>query len=173
MAQRLLEGDVIDNDGDDQEIDRLRNELARATRERDALRADNVRLRQRVNQVDGPVAQLRQTLEPLYRSLQALWGDIEVIDPQHPASGPAQAPTSAPNPQEARSSPAWESWKQRMPGAPAKLIEAMQLHKEVTVEQLVVLTQITRKQTIYDAIARMNKSGLINKNGGKFSLKQI
>lgn len=170
--QKLLEGDVVDPP-DDSEVERLRADLRRAIGERDTLRAENVRLRQRVNQIDGPAAHLRQTLEPLYQALQAMFGDIEVIDPQPAGEAKAAAQPSPAAPSAPQRSEVWESWKQRLQGAPAKIIDALLLHREASVEQLVVLTQISRRTTIYDAIHRMNKAGIIDKNGGKFSLKQL
>ena len=167
--QKLLEGEVIDP-SDESEVDRLRGELRRVSGDRDALRVEVTRLRQRVNQIDGPAAQLRQNLMPLYQALQAIMGDIEVIDPQTFESSSQGTPADRPAPER---SAIWESWKQRLSGAPAKIIDALLLHREVTVEQLVVLTQISRKQTIYDAIHRMNKAGIIDKNDGKFSLKKL
>lgn len=140
MPQRLLEGDVLDADDSALELGRLREELGRVSRERDALRAENVRLRQRVNQVDAPVAQLRQTLEPLYRALQAVWGEIEVIDPQ---TVPATAVGGNAQPQ--KHSAVWESWKAKMGGAAAKVITALQEHGEATSQQLTILCHIQRK----------------------------
>ena len=30
-----------------------------------------------------------------------------------------------------------------------------------------------RMQTVYDAVSKLNKAGIINKNGGKISLKEL
>jgi hypothetical protein len=168
-SQRLLEGEVIDN-GDDSggELQRLRAELRGVRAELGDLRSENADLKRKLNQANAPVARLRDKLAPFYELLQAIFGDIDDIDPE--ASGVGQS-VGVPGP--VQSAAIWESWKSRLPGAPAKIIEALLLHGEANAEQLVVLTQITRKQTIYDAIHRMNKSGIINKNGGRFSLKKL
>jgi hypothetical protein len=161
--QRLLEGEVMDV-GDDGEAARLRDELRRVAGERDALRAENVRLRQRVNQIDGPAVALRQTLDPL----RAIMGEIEVIDPQ-PVAGAAPAAGAAPD---SRSAAVWESWKQKLGGSAAKVITALQHHGEANTQQLSILTGLHRT-TIPKIIYEVNKAGLINKAGGRFSLKQL
>lgn len=160
MNQRLLVGEVVN--GDRPELERLRSTVDRLTRERDALREENDELQSRLRESDAPIVAIRAKLEPFYRLLQALWGDIEQVAPEPTAAASNAAP---------QSSPIWDSWKARLPGAPAKIIDALLLHRDASVEQLVVLTGISRKPTIYDAVHRMNKAGIINKNGGRFSLK--
>jgi small-conductance mechanosensitive channel len=167
---RLLEGTVVDPPDEQSEVDRLRDELRRVSGERDALRTENIRLRQRVNQIDGPAAQLRHTLEPLYRAFQAIFGDIEVIDPQPVVSSPQM---QQPNPQQSdRLSSVWDSWKQKLGSGAAKVITALQEHGEANTQQLSILTGMHRT-SIPRIIYELNKAGLINKNGGRFSLKQL
>lgn len=168
--QRLLEGEVIDNGNDVQagELDRLRSELRGVRHELNDLRDENAQLNRRLSQTDAPIARLRETLRPIYELLQMVMGEIDAIDPD---DVPSAAGASATRP--AASSPVWESWKQRMPGAPAKIIDALLLHADASVEQLVVLTHISRRTTIYEAIRRMSKAGIIDKNGGRFALKKL
>jgi uncharacterized protein (DUF3084 family) len=171
--QKLLEGEVIEPDHghDDSEADRLRDELRRVSNERDALRSENIRLRQRVNQVDVPATHLRQTLEPLYQSLRALFGDLEVIDPPS-VTAPSRQAQAANDPPSTREAAVWDSWKQKLGGSAAKVITALQGHGEANTQQLSILTGLHRT-TIPKIIYEINKAGLINKNGGKFSLKQL
>lgn len=167
MSQRLLEGEVMHGPDDDAgEIDRLRASVERVTRERDAARTQVVDLQRRLRQATSSTERLREQLEPLYRALQGVWGELEEVAPDAKQEATEESPG-------AKSSPIWESWKTRMPGAPAKIIDALLMHGTATVEQLVVLTQISRKQTIYDSIKRMKTAGIIDKNGGRFSLKKI
>jgi small-conductance mechanosensitive channel len=171
--QRMLEGEVIDPNGDDREIDRLRDDLRRVTAERDALRQQNIQLQRRVNQVDVPAHQMREKLEPFYRLLQALWGDIEVIDPQPAVQTQSPNQQSSTPPVNDKAAAAWDEWKTRMAGAAAKIITALQTHADADVAQLCILIGTSRKQTVYDAICKLNKAGLINNNGDRFSLKQL
>lgn len=165
--QRLLEGEVVD--ADPSEAQRLRDELRRVSGERDALRTENVRLRQRVNQVEGPAAALRQTLDPLYNALRAVMGEIEVINPEPVAPGqPAQAGAAV----DTRTAAVWESWKQRVGTTAAKIITALLEHGEANTQQLSILTGLHRT-TIPQGIYKLNKASLINKVGGVYSLKQL
>lgn len=161
--QKLLEGEVVEPCAD---CARLRELNRHLNDELAAIQRENDDLKKRVSVAGAPVARLREKLDPFYKLLQSIFGDIDAI-------GPDPSPVVAGGSVPLKSSPIWDSWKNRMAGAPAKIIDALLLHADASVEQLVVLTQITRKKTIYDAIARMNKAGIINKNGGRFSLKQL
>lgn len=169
--QRLLEGEVVDADDVTSEYERLSDELRRIAGERDALRAENLRLRQRVNQVDAPAARLRQTLSPLYNALRAIMGEIEVIDPQvdSPAGQPSPASSA---PVDSKNAAVWEAWKNRLPAGAGKIIDALMKHGDANTQQLSILTGLHRN-SIPRSIYELNKAGLINKNGGRFSLKQL
>jgi transcription initiation factor IIE alpha subunit len=66
----------------------------------------------------------------------------------------------------------WDSWKGKMSGSAAKAIDALLLHGEMTAEQLRIhLGCATR--TCYNIIGELNKAKLINKNGGRISLKEL
>lgn len=172
--QQLLEGDVdvIDAGDDGSEAERLRGELQRVSRERDTLRAENIRLRQRVNQIDGPAAALRQTLDPLYTALRAIMGEIEVIDPRADVAASA-APVAGTAP-DGRIAAVWQAWKEKfgMGSATSRVIDALLTHGELNTPQLKVAGRMAGR-TVGDAIYKLNSLGLINKNGGKFSLKQL
>lgn len=71
-----------------------------------------------------------------------------------------------------RQSKVWESWKQRLGGSCAKVIDALLTHKDLNTQQLAIATGLHRT-TIPNLIFRLNKAGLINKNGGRFSLKSL
>lgn len=163
--QRLLEGEVVEPNGDASEVMRLRDLNRNLTRELNAALDENESLRKRVSLADAPIARLREKLAPFYKLLQAVFGDIAELAPE-------QASSDA-SPVSSHVSAAWEEWKQKMGGAAAKIITALQKHRDANVEQLCVLIGTPRKQTIYDAIHKLNKSGLINKNGDRFSLKQL
>lgn len=71
-----------------------------------------------------------------------------------------------------RKAAVWESWKQKLGGKQAEFIEALLTHGEMSAIQLKIATR-SGQQTVYDTIHKLNKLGLINKNGGKFSLKEV
>lgn len=66
----------------------------------------------------------------------------------------------------------WESWKQRLGGQTAKVIDALLLHGEMNTTQIAIAIG-TRRNNIPNLVFKLNQAGLINKNGGRFSLKQL
>lgn len=127
--------------------------------------------RQRAMVERGAVA-LRQVLTPLYQALGMVFGEldaagVEASDGVSAGTAPATAATARP------SSPVWESWKQRLGGASAKIIDILLLHGELSQEQIRIHVGTNRKQTIYDAISKLNKAGVIVKRDGKISLKDV
>jgi hypothetical protein len=166
--QKLLEGEVMDPTDNGESA--LREQLQRVTAERDAMRARVTELQRRVNQTDAPLAALRAKLQPFYELLQAVFGDLDLMDI---TAAPVATGSSSPAPQSAAKSSVWDSWKQKFPGAPASIITALQQHGEVDTSQLMILIGTSRRQTVADAIYKLNNASLINKNGGRFSLKQL
>jgi hypothetical protein len=168
--QRLLEGEVVENNGDDSEMNRLRELNRGLTRELHDALDENDRLRKRVAQADAPIARLREKLGPFYQLLQAIFGDIDELAPEVTTSA-AQA--SAPR-VDGRVAAVWESWKQKLGNgtAAARVIDALLVHGELTTPQLKVAGKMAGR-TVGDAVYKLNQLGLISKNGGRFSLKQL
>lgn len=173
MAKQLGDGNVIDIgvevDPRDQELDMLRAETRRLKRElSDAeLRADRAS-----EDATRALSNLRRQLGPLYRALQMVFGELDaagVVDA--PGEPPAAGRTSAASAPDSRVSAVWDAWKSKM-GTAAKIIDALQIHGELNTQQLAVVVGLHRT-TIPALILKLNKAGLINKNGGRFSLKQL
>jgi chromosome segregation ATPase len=163
----MLEGEIVDSQPNSApgETERLRAAVDRLTRERDALREENTDLQRRVAEDTAPLARLRKVLEPLYRALQSVFNELESVAP---APDVAQAvPVSN------HVAAAWEEWKTKLGGACASIITALQKHGSANYSQLMILIGVKRRQTVYDAILKLNKSGLIDKNGDRFSLKEL
>jgi hypothetical protein len=155
MPQPLLEGNVEYDERPDlrQQIVRLENDLANTRRELSKARGELAGAKEAAENI-------RSILHPLYRSLRLLFGDIEAL-----------VGDSSPN--DPRKSAAWDLWKQKLPGWPAKFIDALLEHQELSVGQLVVAMQCSRKQTIYDVASKLGRLGLIQNIGGKYSLKEL
>lgn len=153
---RLLEGQVTELDDDEivelrHQIKELQTDLAHSRSQTRAAQHEAVRA----------VSALRKELSPLYRSLQAVFGEIDaVIGDEEPAS-------SSP-----RSSAVWENWKSKMRGQAAEIIDALLLHKEMTAQQIAIAIGI-HKKNLPQLIYKLNKAGLINKNGDRYSLKAL
>jgi hypothetical protein len=143
------------------------DDLARALRaadERGDRLEDELRTERRKNAaVEQGATALREILAPLYQGIGMILGHIEAMGVS-PAGEPAQA--------NSRTSAVWNSWKSKVSGSAAKAIDALLLHGEMTAEQLRIhLGCATR--TCYNIIGELNKAKLINKNGGRISLKEL
>ena len=137
-------------------IERLEAELDSA---HEALRA----AREQSAASNRALKNLRKQLEPWYRALQSLFGELDA------ASIGSDDGEDSINP---RAANVWKSWMQKLGGKQAEFIQAMLEHGEVTVAQLKVMTH-SGSTTIPQIIYKLNKLGLINKNGGKYSLKEL
>jgi hypothetical protein len=108
------------------------------------------------------VEALRNTLLPLYQALQRVYGHIDAMG----ISANGSAPSSG------GESKVWDSWKQKLGGKTAAAIDVLILHGPMTQAQLrIQLGCATR--TVTNVVGALNKAGLINKAGGRISLKEI
>lgn len=121
----------------------------------DALRQE----RQKTAQTERGVQELRNVLNPLYSALQHIYGEINNM-------GVDSTPAST------KHSVIWESWKQKLGGLPAKAIDALLLHGEMSRTQLRIHVGCATG-SVADLVYRLNQAGIINKNGGKISLKEL
>lgn len=138
----------------------LRDEIRRLRRELSDARAESATVRR---EAAASVAGLRRQLTPLYQALQAVFGELDTF-----ASGES-ATTAAADPRQAA---IWQQWKSRLGGQCAKVIDALLLQPDMNTTQLAIAIG-TRRQNVPPLIYKMNQAGLINKNGGRFSLKAL
>ena len=150
-----LQGEVVDEN--EQRIAELEDEL-------NVLRAQ---LTQSQRASDRAVGELRRQLLPLYNALRAVFGEIDVLVGEAPHQGSNMA-----SPVDSRTAQVWTMWKSRLGGNTAKVIDALLLSGDLNTQQLAIATGMNRN-TIPNLIMKLNKAGLINKNGGRFSLKQL
>jgi len=148
----LLNGEV---DPNFQIIDTLRLQVRQLE---ESLRQE----RAKVMQVESGVQKLRAVLGPLYNGLQMIYGEMD-------AMGVLESPSSAMAPQVSR---AWENWKQKLGGLPARFIDALLVHGSMTQTQLRIAVGCAAG-SVAGVVCTLNKAGLINKNGGKISLKEL
>ncbi len=124
------------------------------------LRDELSRERNRETQVESGVRELRRVLDPLYRALQMVYGEIGELGIQpgldlHPAKAAA-----------------WENWKKKLGGLPARFIDVLMIHGEMTQTQLRIAVGCAAG-SVAGVVCTLNKAGLINKAGGKVSLKEL
>ena len=147
------------------------NELTKALEasdERGDRLENELRVERRKNvAIEKGVAELRSILSPLYQALGMVFGQIEVMGVKEAAVGVGGTPVA-----DLRTKAVWDSWKQKLGEGPAKIIDALLLHREMSTQQLAIATQYHRT-SIPAMIFKLNKAGLLNKSGGKFSLKEL
>lgn len=151
----LLNGAVQAPDTRDQQIRELKTRVIELEDELATERRRQARVLSAANEV-------KATLAPLYGGLKKLFGDFEDMG----ASGDVAPQSSAP-----QKSVLWESWKDKLGGLPAKAIDVLLLHGEMSAAQLRIHLHC-RLNSVYDAMSKMKKAGIISKNNGKYSLKQ-
>jgi hypothetical protein len=153
-----------------QRIDALEHELANRTRQlesaEEALRAANAL---HVQVTEGS-RDLRRVLLPLYTALQKVFGEIDVMSVPEAAVGGGEPAAQWLDP---RKRQVWEAWKTKLPGIPAKMIDALLVHGSLNQTQLRIHAQCARS-SVPNAVMALNRAGLINKSGdGKISLKEL
>ena len=122
------------------------------------LRSQVAELSQRLGQANAVIANLRKQLEPEYRSLQALFGDLEKA-----GSNGAHADRAA-----------WEPWIQKLGGRCGRMIDALLSRGQLTRTQLATLTeQSPNSGSFATNLARLNTNGLIEKDGDKIQLRAL
>lgn len=157
---KLIDGHVEDER--DRQIADLHDEIRSMSAELENARREALNARRESNRAVG---ELRRQLHPLYRALQAVFGEIDAAGGDEGPSG------SAPD---GRVAAVWESWKVKLGSnsAPARIIDALLQHGQLNVAQIKVAAKMAT-QTVYDATSKLNRLGLINKSGGRYSLKQL
>jgi hypothetical protein len=158
MAQPLLSGHVDTSDQDSQQLEMENLELSARVRDLEMEIARTKRENARA------IAALRQQLNPLYRALQAVFGEMDAL-------GGSEAPESSSVAPQKKA--VWEAWKQKLPGYPAKFIDALLLHGEMSGPQLRVVMQCATN-TVYNVASQLNKLGLLgNAPKGRYKLKEL
>lgn len=179
MPLPLLEPGLLpDPPTDSSRLDTIQRENRRLESEIRSLKASLVIMEGERDQARAAIKGLQQVLSPLHRSLRALFGEIEPVvgevphttNLSHNGGGESDA-----NLQHAPSTGVraiWESWISKLGGKPAEIIRVLLEHREMTVPQLKVATH-SAANTVYNNISKLSGLGLINKNGGRYSLKEL
>ena len=165
MGGEMAIFDPVRTDPRDEELKELREENKKLAR---SLEDANLRAERAEQDTARALSALRRQLTPLYKALQAVFGELDaagVGDDAQSASQPAAAPTND------RVQAVWASWKSKM-GTASVVIDALLLHGEMNTQQLAIACGKDRT-TIPAYIMKLNKAGLINKNGNRFSLKRL
>lgn len=156
MSTLLLNGNTDDRD----------SQIAALEAENYELRNHNLNLEAELRQLkrenQRAISALRQQLNPLYRALQAVFGEMDAIGDTE-----QEAPVAP------QKKAVWEAWKAKLPGYPAKFIDALLLHGEMSGPQLRVVMQCATN-TVYNVASQLNKLGLLgNAPKGRYKLKEL
>lgn len=157
---------VVDNRDD--VISKQKQRIAELEQENAAMRQDNDELRSRQKAIEQGCQDLRGILFPLRKAVNLVFGEFDQLGVGDRLVSPADSQGAMPDSKRQ----VWEQWKERYPGIPARIIDALLIHGELNTTQLSIVVKC-HHTNVPKAIYKLNKAGLINKNGGKFSLKQI
>jgi chromosome segregation ATPase len=156
-SDRPLLGEYVDPESDKQA-----RRIAQLEEQIENLRASFREECNRVQALQQGMKNLRHQLAPLHNALRLVFGELDAVGVQ------ADQENRVPG----RVASVWESWKQKLGGKQAEFIQALLDHGEMSAVQLKVATH-TGTSTVPQVIYKLNQLGLINKNGGKYSLKQL
>lgn len=106
-------------------------------------------------------ALLLKLMSPLYKGMQPIFGDAEPV---------SELVESGAKP---RNAEVWEQWKRRLGGTTAKVIDALMVHGELDTSQLAIVTGLDKRTITNTCIYKLNQAKVINKQGGRFSLKEL
>jgi FtsZ-binding cell division protein ZapB len=168
VAFPMLEGEFADspppaNDELREENSQLRDELRATRQERDKLKGE-------LASITSSVRAIRDQLTPLHRALRGLFGEIDFVAP--PSSSASSIPPHYPVGTAGLRAEAWETWKRKLGGKQAEFIQAFLDHGEMTQIQLKIATH-SGTSTVPLILDKLQKLGLVSKNGGKYSLKEL
>ena len=145
----------------------LRREIRALEEELRQARLETAKAQSDLSSMLRAIQALRQSLGPLYRALRGIMGEIELVSPDEPT--PEEAGRPAPSSAKAE---VWAAWKAKLGLNCGRIIDALLTHGELSTTQLSITTGID-SSNVPKSIYKLNRAGLINKNGGRFSLKQI
>lgn len=167
MPLQIGDGTIIPDRALSFENENLKQSLQQANQENTALRSEIAHLKAELHgsevRCERAVRNLRRYLQPLYAALQAVFGEMDSAFPDD------ESPSLRVN---TKAASVWESWKQKLGGKKSEVIQALLDHGEMNVAQLRVATH-SGQQTVYDVTSALFRLGLLNKNGGRYSLKQL
>jgi hypothetical protein len=121
-------------------------------------------LQQRLIKVERDNAVLLKLLSPLYKGLRPVFGDAEPSAELSDSSGNGSSGSV--------NASVWAAWKQRLTPNAGKIIDALLTHRELSSTQIAIATGIAGGN-VAKYVYELNKAGLINKAGGKMSLKSL
>lgn len=140
---------------------RLRREIAGLEHELQEAKNEAVKYKQASSDSIQAIRALREALDPFHKALKMIFGEMSRVDA-------GKTEVTAEGARTANSK--LEMMKERLGGRQAEFIELLE-HGEMTTAQLAAAGHC-HHQTVATIIMKLNRAGLIQKNGNKFSLKE-
>ena len=134
-------------------VEQLEDELAQEKLRTQEARNQSVR-------VHRAQARLKQQLSPLYQAIRGIMEDLPEEDVNVSVDSSMQPRDK------------WEIQKRLFPGKPSEIIDLLLIRSNMSTKELATANR-SDPRTITKAIFTLNNAGLIEKNGGRFSLKQL
>jgi hypothetical protein len=143
---------------------RLRREIAGLEKELQEARDGETKAKAAAADSIHAIRALRKATEPFYNALRMIFGEISRVD----AGKIEETHNSSPT----RANTVYEKWIAQLGGNRAAIIRALLEHGEMTRQQLRVSSGVP-DGSINQTTSELYKLGLINRGGGKYSLKEL
>lgn len=144
---------------------RLRREIAGLERELQEAKDEATAAKQAAADSVQAIRALRKQLEPLYTALKMIFGEISRVEIEESGTARNFSTTGS------TLSPKWEMLKAKLGQRESEFIDLLQ-HGPMTAAQLRAAARCDIK-TAYRVVEKMQSSGFLSKNGGKWSLKEL
>ena len=155
-------------------INELTAALAEAEHRGDQLEVELKAERRKNAATEKGVHHLRQLLSPFHQWMGLVFGEFDSMGVgELPLGEQPDDPTRTMSP---RKVAVWESWIEKLGGKDSfagKMISALLQHGALTSKQIAIHIGTKRMATVYEATVKVNKAGILDKNGDRFSLKDL
>lgn len=166
MNLLALDGEV---DNRDEVIAQLRSDVRRLAEELRLAKLELAKSKSENESVLIGVRELRSLLSPLYRGLRLTFGEMESLPIPVESSTSNNGSSAATNPKLA----IWRKWIEKFGDSfKGKMISTLLEHGPMNTAQLRVPMGCSA-QTVINTYNNLRKDGLISKNGGMYSLKEL
>lgn len=157
--------------GDPSELQLLRQRVEELEEEAEQLRGDLERERSKSVVVKRAMTTLRGTLQPLYNGLRMVFGELDAAGIASEGTVGTESQSSSAPLDESRYAP----WKTKFPGKTAEMIDALVRYEAgLTRKQLAGFVKIDPGSgSMSQCIFKLNKAGLIEKNGNLIRLRKL
>lgn len=150
------------------QIDDLAAEVRRLHEANRTLKAENEKLRVKVDTVGDGIVSLRNILAPLHVALKRVFAEPIMAELQYQVREPTPHFTH----KDPRMETILKEWREKLPGMPALMLTQLENMGSMTAASLRMAMKC-RQQTVYDTASKLMRAGVVVKDGNKYKLKTI